>query len=154
MGFGTSGSAFIIFAALFLAISSFYTATANSTEAIQEAQDARDEHQRTVLSTQVGVTNATYNTTSSNFTLRVTNTGESTLSTNRVDAVVDGAYLDSSDFERVTVDGRNSAVWRPGEQLVLEDDDSVAALPEMPERVKFVSGPGIADTHGVTEVSA
>ncbi|WP_340097859.1 flagellin [Salinibaculum salinum] len=154
MGFGTSGSAFIVFAALFLAVSSLYTATANSTEEIRDAQDARDEHHRTILGTQVDVTNATYNTSSSNFTLRVTNTGESTLSTDRVDAVVDGSYLDSSDFERVAVDGRESGVWRPGEQLVLTDGDSVAALSDTPERVKFVSGPGIADTHGVTEVSA
>lgn len=154
MGFGTSGSALIIFVALFLAMSSFYTATANSTEQLQEAQDARDEHQRTLLNTQVDVTNATYNTTSTTFTLRVTNTGESTLSTDQVDAVVDGSYLGSSDFERVTVDGRETDVWRPGGKLVLEDDDSVAALPDTPRRVKFVSGPGIADTHGVTEVSA
>ncbi|WP_302081712.1 flagellin [Salinibaculum rarum] len=154
MGFGTSGSAFIIFAALLLGISSFYTATANSTETIREAQDARDEHHRTVLNTGVNVTNATYNTSSSNFTLRVTNTGETTLSTDRVDAVLEDAYLDSSDFERVTVDGQATRVWHPGEQLVLEDDDTVADLTETPGRVKFVSGPGVADTRGVTEVSA
>lgn len=154
MGFGTSGSAFVIFAALFLAISSFYTATANTTEQVRDAQDSQAEHQRTVLSTQVVVDNATYNTTSSNFTLRVTNAGESTLSADRVDAVVDGTYLDGSDFERVQVDGQETGIWRPGEQLVLEDSDSVAALPEVPERAKFVSGPGVADTHPVTEVSA
>ena len=154
MGFGTSGSALIIFAALFLTLSTLYTATTNATERVRDAQDARTDHQRTIQQTQIDVTDATYNTTSTNFTLRVTNTGESTLSVDRVDAVVDGEYLDSTDFERATVEGRTSDVWRPGETLVLTDDDSVAALPETPGRAKFVSGPGVADIQGVTEVSA
>jgi archaellum component FlaF (FlaF/FlaG flagellin family) len=151
MGFGTSGSALIIFAALFIAMSTLYTATTNATERVSEAQDARADHQRTVGQTQLDVTDATYNTTSGNFTVNVTNTGESKLSTRRVDTVVDGTYVDGAAFERVAVAGRETRVWRPGETLTLVDTDSVTATPD---RVKFVSGPGVADTHGVTEVSA
>jgi flagellar protein FlaF len=143
MGFGTSGSALVIFAALFLAVGSLYTATTNATERVREAQEAQTDHQQTILVTDVDVTNATYNTASGNFTVQVTNTGESTLSSDDVDAVVDGDYLDGSDFERVTVDGRETGVWRPGETLTLVDTDSV---PGQPGRVKFVSGPGVADT--------
>jgi flagellar protein FlaF len=143
MGFGTSGSALLIFAALFLAVGSLYTATTNATERVRDAQEAQTDHQQTILVTDVDVTNATYNTTTGNFTIYVTNTGESTLSPDHVDAVVDGDYFDSSEFERVTVDGRETGVWRPGETLTLVDTDSV---PGVPGRVKFVSGPGVADT--------
>lgn len=143
MGFGTSGSALLIFAALFLAVGSLYTATTNATERVSDAEDDRTNLQQTIRHTDLTVTDATYNSTSTNLTLRVTNTGESTLSTDRVDAVVDGEYLDGDDFERVTVDGHETAVWQPDETLVLVDDDSA---PSQPDRVKFVSGPGVADT--------
>ena len=142
MGFGTSGSALIVFAALFLTLSSLYTASTNATERVRDAQEARADHQQTIRYTALTITDAAYNTTSTNFTVRVRNTGESTLLTDRVDAVVDGAYLDGSEFESVTVDGRETSVWRPGETLALVDADSV---PGQPGRVKFVSGPGVAD---------
>ena len=125
MGFGTSGSALLIFAALFLAVGSLYTATTNATERVREAQDDRTDHQQTIRYTDVTVTDATYNTTSGNFTVTVENTGESALSTDHIDTVIDGTYRDGSDYEVVTVDGRATDVWRPGETLVLVDTDSV-----------------------------
>jgi flagellar protein FlaF len=143
MGFGTSGSALLIFAALFLAMSTLYTASTNATERVTEAQESHLDHHQTIRNTNLNVSDATYNNTSNDFSVSVTNTGESTLSTDRVDAVVDGAYLDGSDFESVTVNGRGTDVWRPGETLVLVDTDSVTS---QPDRVKFVSGPGVADT--------
>ena len=143
MGFGTSGSALLIFAALFLAVSTLYTASTNATERVTEAQESRLDHHHTIRNTNLNVSDTTYNTTSGNFSVSVTNTGESTLSTDRVDAVVDGTYLDGSDFESVTVEGHETGVWRPGETLVLVDSDSVTS---QPDRVKFVSGPGVADT--------
>lgn len=142
MGFGTSGSALVIFAALFLTLSTLYTATTNAAERVTEAQDDREDLQQAIRYTDVTVTDATYNTTSGNFTVRVDNTGESTLSTERVDTVIDGAYLDGSDYEVATVDGHDATVWRPGETLVLVDTDSVT---DRPARAKFVSGPGVAD---------
>lgn len=151
MGFGTSGSALVIFAALFIAVSTLYTATTNSTEEIRDAQQAREDHHRAVQGTSIEVVGATWNTASNNLTLRVNNTGEAALSVDRIDVVVDGEYVDGGDFERREVDGRSTDVWRPGEQLVLEDADTVTSSPD---RVKFVSGPGVADTALVTEVSA
>lgn len=150
MGFGTSGSALVVFVALFIAMNSLYTATANSVEAVSDAREDRQNHHRTVQETQVLVADATWNTTSDSLTVSVNNTGETELSVDRIDVVVDGEYLDSSDFERRTVDGRTTDVWRPGERLVLEDEDTVGAAPG---RVKFVSGPGVADTAAVVEVS-
>jgi len=144
MGFGTSGSMLIVFAALFIAVSTLYTVSTNTTERLRSAQQSQTEHQQTIRSTQIAVVDATWNTTSSNLTLRVNNTGETTLSVRQVDVVVDGTYLDSSDFERAEVDGRSTDVWRPGEQLVLEDADSLTGLSEAPSRVKFVTGPGVA----------
>ncbi len=154
MGFGTSGSALVIFAALFIAMSTLYTATANTVEEVDEARQDTDEYQRTVQNTNIEVVEATWNTTSSNLTIAVNNTGETTLSVGRVDVVAEDDYLASSDFERSEVDGRSTDTWRPGEQLVLEDEDSLAGITQAPDRVKVVTGPGIADTVSVTEVSA
>ena len=150
MGFGTSGSALVVFVALFIAMNSLYTATANSVEAVSDAREDRQDHHRTVQETQVTVADATWNATSNSLTVRVDNTGGTELSVDRVDVVVDGEYLDSSDFERRTVEGRTTDIWRPGERLVLEDTDTVGTAPD---RVKFVSGPGVADTATVVEVS-
>lgn len=147
MGFGTSGSLLVVFAALVIAGSTLYTSSTIATERLHDAQQDSADHQQTVRGTQVLVVNATWNTTSTNFTLRVDNTGETTLSVRDVDAVVDGTYLDSSDFERREVTGESTDVWRPGEQLVLEDEDSLPTT--TPGRVKFVSGPGVADTADV-----
>jgi len=154
MGFGTSGSALVIFAALFLAMSTLYTATGNTVERVSEAREDADERHRTVQETQIEVVEATFNTTSSNFTVVVNNTGETTLSVEEVDAVADGNYLASGDFERSEVDGRSTTTWRPGEQLVLEDEDTLVESTLNPDRVKVVTGPGVAATAPVTEVSA
>jgi len=154
MGFGTSGSALVIFAALFIAMSTLYTATANTVEEVDEARQDTGEYHRTVQNTNIEVVEATWNTTSSNLTIAVNNTGETTLSVEKVDVVAEDDYLASSDFERSEVEGQSTNTWRSGEQLVLEDEDSLTGITQAPDRVKVVTDPGIADTVSVTEVSA
>jgi len=151
MGFGTSGSLLLVFFALFIAIGSLYTVSANTTEHVTEATDDQQERLEDVQQSQITVSEAIWNSTDTTLTVRVNNTGETTLDAENVDVVVDGSYVGTADFERVEVDGTDAAVWLPGDQLVLEDEDTVDSRPD---RVKVVSGPGVADIAFVTEVSA
>lgn len=147
MGFGTSGSALVVFAGLFLATGTLYTATANVSEAVAEAgQDHRERH-LAVQETAVGIATAEWNGSESNLTIAVDNAGETTLSVAVTDVVIDGEYVAVERFARRTVEGRPTDVWRPGERLVLEDGDAVSSRPD---RVKVVAGNGVADTAEVT----
>jgi flagellar protein FlaF len=149
MGFGTSGSLLVIFTGLFIAMGTLYTATANVTEEIAEADDAQQERLVGAQQTDVTIAFAEWNATSENLTVAVDNTGETTLSVEHTDVVVDGNYVAVEAFERRVVEGRATDAWRPGERLVLEDADTVAGLVDTPDRVKVVTETGVAD---VTEV--
>lgn len=153
MGFGTSGSLLVVFAGLFIAMGTLYTATANVAEELNEADDAQRERLVGVQQTDVTVAIAEWNATSENLTVAVDNTGETTLSVEHTDVVVDGSYVAIEEFERRTVEGRTTDVWRPGKRLVIEDADTVAGLVAAPDRVKVVTENGIADITEVTEVS-
>ena len=142
MGFSVSGSAAIVFVGLFLAFSTAYTASANGFERVTDARSAVDEESLDRQNTAIAVTNATYD--AGNDTLRVdaTNEGATALRVDAVDVIVDNAYRD--DFADRRVAGNASTdLWLPGERLHLE-----LTATERPNRVKLVSGPGVA----VTEV--
>jgi flagellar protein FlaF len=150
-GFSTSASFLIVFIGLFIALGTLHTATANTAERVADARDDQRERHQTVLETGVTVTNATWNDSSGTLVVRVENTGESTLSVDAADTVVDGAYVGIEDYELATVDGQDTGVWTPGETLVLEDTDTVVGFDDAPSRVQVVTGPGVADA---TEVVA
>lgn len=150
MGFGTSGSALIIFTGLFLAVGTLYTATSNVSEDLDEAGEAQQHHHRAIQRTEMNVASAAWNGTEGNLTIAVNNTGETTLSVAYTDIIVDGTYVPIEDFERREVAGHRTDVWQPGEQLVLEDADTVAGFSGDPSRVKVVTENGIADVREVT----
>jgi flagellar protein FlaF len=150
MGFATSGSLLIIFTGLFIAMGTLYATTANVAEEMTEADDAQEERFISAQQTDVNITSAEWNATTSNLTIAVTNTGETTLSVEHTDVVVDGNYVAVEDFERAVVDGQSTDVWRPGEQLVLEDADTVDGIVTTPSRVKLVTETGVADIAEVT----
>jgi archaellum component FlaF (FlaF/FlaG flagellin family) len=144
MGFGTSGSMLLIFAGLFVALGTLYTATSASVERVADATGAQSDRFSEVSRTGVNVTGATWNASGNDdLEIRVKNTGETVLDAGSVDVVVDGEYVGVEAFERAAVDGVPTDVWRPNERLVLEDRDTVTARPD---RVKVVTGPGVADT--------
>lgn len=147
-GLSTSASLLIVFVGLFLALGSLYTATANTGERLADARDDQRERQRAVAQTQVTVVTATWDVDAGTLRVEVNNTGERTLSVHESDTVLDGSYVPIDAYERVTVADRETSVWRPGEQLVLEDDNTVSS----PGRVRFVTGPGVADAREVVDV--
>jgi flagellar protein FlaF len=150
-GFSTPASFLIVFIGLFLALGSLYTATANTAERRGDASADQREHHDRIAATSVNVTSATWDITNSNFTVWLNNTGDTTLHLGRVDTVVDGSYVPVSAYERVEVDGRESDLWRPGEQLVLEDADTITEFATTPDHVKVVTGPGVGAAAEVTD---
>jgi len=147
-GFSTAASLLVIFAGLFLAVGSLYTVTANTAERVGDAHEDQQSRQDEVASTAIDVVAAEWDASAGTLVVRVNNTGETTLSVPATDTVVDGRYVAVGDYERVTVAGEPSDLWRPGEQLVLEDDDTISA----PDRVKVVTETGVAATAAVVDV--
>jgi len=142
LGFSVSGSAAIVFVGIFLAFSTAYTASANGFERVSDATSAVDdealERQNTVLS----IANVSYDAGNDTLTVDVVNEGATDLSADATDLLVDNTYRD--DYAVRRVGGDNSTdLWLPGERLHLEVNAT-----SQPNRVKIVSGPGVA----VTEV--
>lgn len=148
----TAACALVLAVALIAGLGGLYVATANAVESVTEAGAARHDASVALVGTAVNVTTAQWEITDSNLTITVTNTGDRVLEASAVDAIVDGRFVGFEDFERTEVGGRNTDVWRPGEQLVLEDGDTVLDYFSTPDRVKVVTGPGVADAAGVTSL--
>ncbi|WP_251343825.1 hypothetical protein [Haloplanus halophilus] len=137
MGFSVSGSAAIIFVGVFLAFSTAYTASADGFERVSDARSAVDEQALERQNTVIDVTNASYG--NGTLSVEVVNEGATGLSVGAVDLLVDNAYRDN--FTARTVAGSNSTdLWLPGERLRLD-----VSAPNRPDRIKVVSGPGVAD---------
>lgn len=148
----TAASLVVVFAGVLVAAGTFYSATANTAERVRAAKTDATERSAAIARTDVDVTSASWDLADSNLTLAVDNTGERTLDAADVDTVVDGIHVGFEDYERVEVDGRKSTVWRPGEELVLEDEDTITQFFSTPEQVKFVTGHGIADRAAVVSL--
>jgi len=149
VGFGTSGSFLLLGLAAFVALGTLHGAVSNTTEQLSEAREDAREHRIETAGTDVLVTDAVHNDTAGNLTVRVNNAGETALVVDDTDVLVDGRYVDLSEFETVEVDGRQATVWRPGQQLELVDEDWTDAA----GRVKAVVEHGVADTTEVATVS-
>ena len=140
MGFSVSGSAAIIFAAMFVAFGMFHSATANGFETVSDAQQDRTDRTLTQQNTAINVTAATWDGTNNVLTVRANNTGSSQLSVDEVDLLANNESLRGYD---ASVDGDASTnLWLPEEQLTI----TVTALSTDPGRIKLVTGPGVAET--------
>lgn len=138
MGFSVSGSAAIVFVGVFLAFSTAYTASANGFERVSDARSAVDEEALERQNTALSITNATYDAGNDTLTVEAVNEGTTALEVGGVDLLVDNAYRDEFAVRRVGGDNA-TALWLPGERLHLEVTAS-----SKPNRVKIVSGPGVA----------
>ncbi|MFB6303652.1 MAG: fla cluster protein FlaF [Haloferacaceae archaeon] len=140
MGFSVSGSTALLFVAALVAFGMFQSA---ATDGVERVNDARAESSERLLERRnaaINVTGVSYNSTSDELSVRVNNTGATSLSVPAVDLLVDNAYVNAN----TTVEGSSSTeVWLPGETLVAN------ATVEPANRVKVVAGPGIAETEVV-----
>lgn len=150
-GLSTAASLLVIFVGLFIAVGSLYTVSANTAERVADAREDQRNRADAVATTAINVTSATWDS-NDDLVVKLNNTGETTLHVSATDTVVDGTYVAVAEYERAAVEGQSSDVWRPGEQLVLEDQDTVSAFTASPERIKVVTETGVAATAEVRDV--
>lgn len=139
MGFSVSGASAVILVGLLVSAATLYPAVDRGAERRTAAVDAREERSLARQNTAVAVAGATHDPGNDTLTVAVENTGATTLSVPAVDLLVDGTYAAPG---TAAVDGDvGTDLWAPGETLTL----SVAAT-TAPDRVKVVTGPGVAVT--------
>ncbi|MDS0279284.1 flagellin [Halomicroarcula sp. S1AR25-4] len=147
MGFSVSGSAALIFVAMFIGFGMFYSATANGFENVNDARDAQADRTLEQQNTAIDVTDVTYNTTADSLNVTVVNTGSTDLTVADVDLLADNVYLTGY---RTAVDGDETTdIWLPEEQLVV----NATGLTTDPGRVKIVTGPGVSAVETTKVVS-
>jgi flagellar protein FlaF len=145
MGFSVSGSAAIVFIGLLIALGSWHTATSNSFERVAEAEDDRADAAIVERNTQVEITAASYDSGAAELTIRVNNTGASQLRLSTSDLLVDGTYVTGWRGGATVAGNGGTDLWLSGEQVEVVLDRTT-----QPDRVKVVTGPGVAATAGVT----
>lgn len=147
MGISTSGAALVVFAAMFLALGTLHGTASDAVERVNAAEEAQVKHSLAIHATAMNLTNASYNTTADVFTIKAVNTGERPIDVEALSVVGDANFVPQTEFEAVTVAGRESSVWRPGQELVLQDvDGSIDGLVEgsAPDYTKLVTADGVA----------
>lgn len=146
MGFSVSGSAAIIFTAMFIAFGMFHAATTNGFEEVSDAQEDRTDRDLERQNTAINVTSATWD--SDELTVEVTNNGSTALEIEHVDLLADNEYLTgyttSISSDTTTETDTATDLLLPGEELTI----TATVTPE-PNRVKIVTGPGVAGTEVV-----
>lgn len=142
MGFSVSGATALLFVAALVGFSMMYTAAANGAERVNEAERVDDERLLEQRNADITVANVSYDAASDVLTVRVNNTGSATLTVAETDLLADNDYLENAS---TTVAGSTTTdVWVPGEQLTF-----TANLVDRPDRVKVITGPGVAETEVV-----
>ena len=146
MGFSVSGSLVVVLLGLFVALGAFYGSFSNTVERVTAAERDQLDRLDRVQHTDVAVDSVSLlSGVDCGLEVSVTNTGESKLDLNRTDLLYDNEYR-TGWRSGATVEGDGSTdVWLPGETVTITTD----GLPVAPERIKVVSGPGVADVREV-----
>lgn len=146
MGFSVSGSAAIIFAAMFIAFGTFHSASTNGFETVSDAQEDRTDRTLVKQNTEINLTSAEWSGTAGELTVTVNNTGSTELTITAVDLLANNDYLQGYDTSVAGNSGTN--LWLPQEELTI----TVTSLSSDPGRVKLVTGPGVAGTRSTVVV--
>lgn len=148
MGFSVSGAAAIIFASMFIAFGMWFTASSNSFDRIVNSQDVQTEGTLETSNTDVGITTATYNSSSDGLVVEANNTGANELSLSSTDFLIDGLYLDGWQNGAEVEGVANTDLWLSGEQLVIDLERETE-----PQRVKLVTESGVSAVATVEVIS-
>jgi len=146
MGFSVSGAAAIIFATMFVVFGMWYTASANSFEAVTDAEKERTDAVRDTQNTDIAIQSVTYDDANDEVTIEVNNTGAAQLSVEETDALLDGQYQEGWQ-DGATVEGQDTRLWLAEETLTI----TITGVGSQPGRVKVATEHGVSDT--TTEVS-
>ena len=157
MGVSVSASTAIIVAGLFFAFTTFYPVAANGLDRVSDAQHGINERALERQNTDFVVTNATYNTSTSNLTVTAANEGSIGLVADDATLVVGNEYVDvGGPNASATVDGDgDTALWLGDETLTVRvAQGDTATTIDNGTRVVLVVESGVRDAATVTEVSA
>jgi len=141
MGFSVSGSAALIFVAMFIGFGMFYSATANGFENINDAREDQSDRLLDQQNTEINITSATY--TDGDLVVDIDNTGATELSVSKTDLLVDNVY--QSGYSTTVDTDSGTDIWSPQETLTI-----TVTLSTMPNTVKIVTETGVADTQVVS----
>jgi flagellar protein FlaF len=148
MGFSVSGSAALIFAAMFVSFGTLYPAVANGYERVADAQADASDRLLDQKNTEIEVVSAAYDDANETISVSVVNAGTSSLTVSGTDIIVDNVYLPPSAIVSRTVDGRSTTdLWLPGETLNVTVDWSQNA--DRPNRVAVATDHGVMDAEGI-----
>ena len=146
MGFGVSGSTAVIFLGILIASGTLYTAAAGSAEQISEARDEDSEDLLDRRNTELEITSVSYDNSTDELEINVTNRGTTTLSVDGASVLVDNGF-ETANSTRVEGD-ESTDVWGENQTLVINVSDVTAE----PDRVKVVAENGVADGNSTVEV--
>lgn len=144
MGFSVSGSAAILFLGMVISFGVAYSAAFNGFENVSDAY--KDDADRILdqKNTAINMTNVSWNQTATDqLTVKIDNTGATTLSVNDTDLLVDNNYQ-TSFVNRSVVENPESGLWMPGETLNMTITNA-----SKPGQIKVVTGPGVSATGAV-----
>ncbi len=141
MTLSASASYAVLGVALFFIVGSFFMAVGNGGELVGDATDDRVERTERQADTDITFVSAA-STGGSQLTITVKNTGETRLSTEETDLLVNGQYIERSTRTTSVGGSTSDQVWAPGELLL------VTASVTSPERATVVT------EHGVEALSA
>ncbi|AWB27874.1 flagellin [Halococcoides cellulosivorans] len=142
MGFSVSGSAAIIFAAMFIAFGMFYTATTTSADRVTDATDDWRDRSLDLQNAAITVENVTVESSGGTYAVNATvlNTGGATLAVSRTDFLIDNTYQTAFVDRAVEGDGETD-LWVPGERLTAN-----MTVGSAPSRLRVVTDHGVAAT--------
>ena len=147
MGFGSIVSELIIFISVMgLALSLTFMMSTQMNDldhSTREMNKARVDK----LKTEVSIIDASYNSTDTNLTLVVKNTGKTTLNASFTDILVDGARIPSTNMTRYVApdsDTINAGYWDPAETLLV---DINITLSSGKHRVKLSTHNAVYDSY-------
>jgi flagellar protein FlaF len=146
MGFSVSGATVILFLGIFISFGIAYTAANDGFEQVNDAYTDSTDDELTRKNTDIAIGDASVANEGGQLYLNVTvnNTGSTALSVNDTDILIDGNYTTHTSDTMVTleVEGNDATdVWLPGESLQFN-----VSVESDPDRVKVVTGPGVAES--------
>lgn len=137
MGFSVSGSAALIFAAMFIAFGMWHSAATNSFERVSDAQQIQADDTLTERNTAITIDRAFYDG-NGNLEFEATNGGSTALSLNATTLLIDNEHYAGWRGGALTAD---TDLWLPGEQITF----TIGSFSSQPDRVKLVTENGVAE---------
>ena len=149
MGFSVSASFAVAVIAGFIALSMLYPAVSGGFESVSQASQDAGDRRLNAINTAINITSACVDATTNEVTVTVENTGATSLGLDRTHVLLNNDYQVS--FVSREVDGNpNTAVWAPGQTLVMEysfgGQSLIESIPPDPGRVTVATEYGVRDS--------